>query len=220
MRGKTIVLALVFCSAATTASAQGFSLNLRGGMGLPVGAFAESPSGQSQPELLTGAKAGFGYGLDAALFLNRMVGLYAGFDQVAFDCDEQACGQNNNYTVSGVTAGLKLTPFRMVGMLPYLQGGVTFHELKGSYRSGSVQDLTSDRAPGFEVGAGVAIPLLNILAFSPQVRYVGQSPRAKIRGIEYQQEAERTVGYFTVDLGLDFNSLSGGGWRSMQQRTK
>jgi hypothetical protein len=223
MRSFWIGCAALLALAVMTADAggQGISLTLRGGAGLPLGQFAESPSGPGEADILQGARTGFGYGLDVALLLNRMVGLYAGLDRMAFECEEQACGRDNRYTFSGLTGGVMLTPFQARGLVPWIRGGVTFHELSGSYQAqGGIGDLTSDRAPGYEVGAGVAIPILGILAVTPQVRYLGQSPRARIEGIQYPggDEVDTNAGYLTFDLGFGFHTpMGGGGWR-MQRR--
>jgi hypothetical protein len=194
------VLAVAFAlSAAVPARAQ-LSISLRGGAGIPTGSFASEGSG----EAIQGAKAGFGYGLDAALGFTRFLALYAGFDHVAFDCRTGACGTDGEYTVSGVTAGVRLSPFRSGMVSPWLRGGVTFHELKGEYGEGaSHPGLATDRAPGYEIGAGVNIPLFGVAVLAPQVRYIGQNLKYHIPGVDAPvPDGSQGVNYFKADLGF------------------
>jgi hypothetical protein len=200
----TLVTGLMVCGA-RGADAQGLSLSLRGGGGLALGDFASAPA--SEGNALAGAKNGFGLGLDAALSFTRSIGLYAGFDRIAFACEDTACGRDGEYNLSGFTAGLQLTPVRVASLTPWVRGGVTFNQLRGTYGAAG-NKLSSDRAPGYEVGAGIHVPVLGVLALSPQVRYVGQSPRVRIPGVD-APEAATEIGYFTFDLGLSVQAPFG-----------
>ncbi len=212
------VLALLVC--AVGARAQGFSIGLRGGGGIPLGTFAQAAAagqtaGTSNQALLTGAKTGFGYGLDAGLSMG-FLGLYAGFDHVQFNCNDPQCGSQGQYTLGGVSGGLRIT-FLQHGMFrPWAKGGVTLADLKGSYGSGQNGNLTTDRAPGYEIAGGIDIPLLGVLAFSPQVRYVGQNAKGiKIPGVTVTQTSgsapQQTVSYLKFELGLALAPMLGGG---------
>ncbi len=198
---------------------QGFSIGLRGGGGIPLGTFAQaaaaSQSGTSgtNQALLSGAKTGFGYGLDAGLSMG-FIGLYAGFDHVQFNCNDPQCGSQGQYTLGGVSGGVRLT-FLQHGMIrPWAKGGVTLADLKGSYGSGQNGNLTTDRTPGYEIAGGIDIPLLGLLAFSPQVRYVGQNARGiKIPGVTVQTSGsapQQTVNYLKFELGLALAPMLGG----------
>jgi hypothetical protein len=201
-----VVLALV-TAAASSASAQ-LSISARGGGGIPVSAFAQGAEGSEEEISLGGASSGFGMGLDATLTLSSRLGLYAGFDKVQFGCGEASCGTDGGYTLSGISAGVQMSPIRSRFFRPWVRGGVTFGALDGTHGA-TGRKLSSDRAPGFEVGAGVNIPVLGILSLSPQVRYVGQNTRVRVPGIE-APTAEQNVGYMVVDLGLGFGSPFGG----------
>ena len=182
------------------ARAQWIALGVRGSGSVPTGSFAEDNSSASSTSVIDGAKNGFGYGLDIAAGIG-MFGLYGGFDHFNFDCDTYLCSSGGEYTLSGASAGLKLT--RSAGSLlhPFIKGGVTFNKLKGRFGSSS-NGLTSDRAPGYEVGVGVDVSLLGLLALAPQVRYVGQNFKAKVPGVSSPDPDGQGVNYFTFDLGL------------------
>jgi len=192
----------VFALLISTSSVQGqwVSLGVRGSGSVPTGSFAEEGSASSTTSVIEGAKSGFGYGLDLAAGIG-MLGVYGGFDHVNFDCETYLCSSGGEYSLSGASAGVKLT--RSAGSLlhPFIKGGVTFNKLKGRFGSSS-NGLTSDRAPGYEVGVGVDLSLLGLLALAPQVRYVGQNFKATVPGVTSPEPDGQGVNYFTFDLGL------------------
>lgn len=194
--GSCLVAAAVL---SVSAQAQWISLGVRGSGSMPTGSFAEE--GSSSAAVIEGAKTGFGYGLDVAAGMG-MFGVYGGFDHIAFDCETTSCGSDGEYGLTGVSVGLKLS--RSAGSLfhPFVKGGVTFNKLKGDYGSGSSGGLTSDRAPGYEVGVGADISLLGLLSLAPQVRYVGQNLKANIPGVTAPNPDGQGVNYLTFDLGL------------------
>jgi hypothetical protein len=185
----------------SSAQAQWVSLGVRGSGSVPTGAFAEESSSTSSTAVIEGAKNGFGYGLDIAAGIG-MFGVYGGFDHVNFDCETYLCSSGGEYTLSGASAGLKLTKSAGLLLHPFIKGGVTFNKLRGRFGSSSDSGLTSDRAPGYEVGVGVDLNLLGLLALAPQVRYVGQNFKAKVPGVTSPDPDGQGVNYFTFDLGL------------------
>lgn len=193
---------------ASQLDAQSFHLGLRGGAGIPTGSFADDPSGAASGDaLVAGAKTGFGYGLEAGVGLG-MFGIYAGFDKIDFECQTTTCTSDGKYKLMGGSAGIRLSPSGMSFIRPWVKGGVTFNELKGSYGSSSTSNgLTTDRAPGYEVGAGFDIPFLGLFALTPQVRYVGQNLKYKVPGVTSPTSDDKAgVNYFTVDLGLSLTN--------------
>ena len=203
------VLAISFIPAA--ASAQWISLGLRGSGGVPTGTFAED-EGTSSAGVVAGAKNGFGYGLEAGAGIGP-IGAYAGFDHIKFDCKLISCTDEGNYTLQGASIGLKLSSHGFSILRPFIKGGVTFNNLRGSYGSSS-SGLSSDRAPGYEVGAGVDFSLAGLIGLAPQVRYVGQNLKVKFPGISSPDPDGQGVNYFTFDVGLTFHtpySLFGAG---------
>jgi hypothetical protein len=84
--------------------------------------------------------------------------------------------------------------------------GVTFNDLEGGYGGQSSNTLTTDKAPGYEVGVGAEYSLLGIFSFTPQARYVGQNLKAKIPGVSAPSPTGAAVNYFTFDLGLSVHT--------------
>ncbi|MBW8770300.1 MAG: outer membrane beta-barrel protein [Gemmatimonadetes bacterium] len=201
-------LALSLVSLALPLSAQSISFGLRGTGSFPTGSFAQDPS--SSAAVLQGAKQGFGYGADAGISFG-LIGLYAGFDHIAFDCQTASCGSDGQYTLQGVTTGLKLTLPVASRFRPFLKGGVTFNDLKGSYGSSSTSNgLTTDRKPGYEVGVGGDYGLLGLVSITPQVRYIGQNLNAKVPGVTSTATTNNQgANYFTFDLGLSVHTPFG-----------
>lgn len=186
-----------------SSSAQWLSLGLRGTGSVPTGDFAESES-SSNEFLISGAKNGFGYGLEAGAGIGP-IGAYAGFDHIKFDCAVTTCFDEGKYTLHGVSFGLKLSSRAYSILHPFIKGGVTVNNLRGSYGSSS-GGLTADRAPGYEVGAGVELKLRGLMSLSPQLRYVGQNLKARVPGVTSPDPDGQGVNYLTFDIGLSFHS--------------
>jgi len=189
-------------------SAQSISIGLRGSGSFPTGSFAkQEPS--TNDELISGAKSGFGYGLDLGLGIGP-IGLYAGFDHVNFDCQTETCQADGKYTLQGVTAGVKLAMPMVSRFRPFVRGGVTFQDLKGGYGSSASNVLTADRTPGYEVGLGLDYSLLGIVSLTPQARYIGQKFKPKIPGVVTPETSNaQGANYFTFDLGLSVHTPYG-----------
>lgn len=197
----TITVCLfAFLLATPLAHAQWISLGARANGSVPTGSFAQEES-SSNATLIEDASNGFGYGLDLAAGIG-MFGLYAGFDHVSFDCGTSICASGGEYTLTGASAGIKLS--RSAGWLlhPFIKGGVTFNKLKGSFGTSSSSGLSSDRAPGYEVAVGADVSLLGLLSLAPQVRYVGQNLKVKVPGVASPDPDGQGVNYLTFDLGL------------------
>ena len=190
-------------------SAQSISLGLRGTGSFPTGSFAQDQS-STNAALIEGAKNGFGFGLDAGLALG-VIGVYAGFDRIKFDCETATCRTDGKYTLQGVTVGAKLMPPMMSAFRPFVKGGVTFFNLKGGYGGSSSNRLETDQAPGYEIGAGGDIAFLGLVSITPQVRFVGQNLKAKVPGVTTTTTAPtQGVNYFSFDLGLSVHTPFGG----------
>jgi len=199
-----VILGIV--AGATTAEAQLFYIGLRGGAGIPTGSFTDSAGGTAENRVLAGAKTGFGYGLDLGVNLGPL-GVYAGFDKIKFDCEEQVCPAETNYKLQGVSAGLRVSvPFFPL-VKPWAKAGVTFNELEADFTGGgSSPQFSTERTPGYEIGAGLDIPLARIFSLTPQVRYIGQKLDYRIPGVTTGNTTEKAANYYTFDLGLRFRS--------------
>ena len=203
------VAAALAVAVASTAQAQFLSVGLRGTGSFPTGSFSEQTT-STNTALIAGAKSGFGYGLDVGLGVG-VFGLYAGFDHIRFDCETTTCQSDGKYTLQGVTAGVKLSPQTSSLFRPFVKGGVTFNDLQGGYGGSSSNVLTTDKAPGYELGAGLDVSFLGVLSLTPQVRYVGQNLKMKVPGVNAPAATSQGVNYFTFDLGLSVHTPFSGG---------
>jgi hypothetical protein len=206
---KTIALAAGFVGLASVLPAQAISIGLRGSGTFPTGSFSQTEaSSTSSDAVIAGAKSGFGYGLDAAVGVGP-IGVYASFDHIKFDCQTATCQTDGKYTLQGVTAGVKLFLPHVSIARPYVKGGVTFNDLQGGYGGQSSNALTTDHAPGYEVGGGLDVSFLGVFSFCPQVRYVGQNLKAKIPGVIAPAATGQAVNYFTFDAGMSVHTPFG-----------
>jgi hypothetical protein len=209
IRRTTVVIASL-SMVGTALDAQSISLGLRGTGSIPTGAFAGTQaSGSANDAVIQGAKSGFGYGLDAGVSLG-MIGVYAGFDHVQFDCETATCRTDGKYTLQGATVGVRLSATGASMIRPFVRGGITFNDLKGAYGGSSSSSLTTDYTPGYEIGAGIDISLGGIFSFTPQARYIGQNLKAKIPGVNTTNAmATQGVNYMSFDLGLSLHTPFG-----------
>ncbi|MEO5904087.1 MAG: outer membrane beta-barrel protein [Gemmatimonadaceae bacterium] len=179
----------------TPLHAQLLYVGVRGGAGVPSGTFADPAQPAANDGVLRGAKIGFGYGVDAGVGLGPL-GVYAGYDRIDFDCD--ACASNAKYKLSGVSAGVRLGVPLFPIVKPWVKAGLTFNEINTTATGSGVTKIATDRGPGYEVGAGIDIPILGLFAISPQARYVGQ--KLDLKGL--YSGAKTNVSYYTFDIGL------------------
>ncbi len=204
---STIALAAAaaaFVFATPNIQAQSFSIGLRGTGTVPTGSFADAQS-SSDAALIEGAKNGFGYGLDVGIGLG-MFGVYGGFDHINFDCATATCRTDGKYTLQGVTAGVKLSPVSVSMFRPFVKGGVTFNDLQGGYGGSSSNRLTTDKTPGYELGAGADFSFMGLFSLVPQVRYIGQKLKTKVPGVTSPSAVGQSVNYLAFDLGLSVHS--------------
>jgi opacity protein-like surface antigen len=198
---RTVCLALPIALLASPLSAQSITFGLRGTGSFPTGDFAEDPTATNST-VVRGAKQGFGYGAELGVSMGP-IGAYASFDHIAFDCEASACSTDGEYTLQGVTVGAKLMAPTVARFRPFIKAGVTFNDLKGGYGGTSSSGLSTDRAPGYEVGLGADLSVLGLVSIQPQVRYVGQNLKANIPGVTQTATIpESGINYFTFDLGL------------------
>ncbi len=193
IRAAAVAIAMFVLSAPLRAQLLYFGV--RGGAGVPTGTFAEAPQPSATDGVLRGAKPGIGYGLDAGFGLGPL-GIYAGYDRIDFGCD--ACASNAKYKLSGVSAGVRLGVPLFPIIKPWVKAGVTFNEINTTATGTGVTRIATDRTPGFEVGAGIDIPVLGLFAITPQARYVGQ--KLDLKGV--YSGTKTNVSYYTFDVGF------------------
>ena len=175
--------------------AQLLYVGVRGGAAVPNGTFADPVQPGSTDGVVRGAKTGTGYGVDAGVGLGPL-GFYAGYDRYDFGCD--ACASNDKYKLSGVSAGVRLGVPLFPIIKPWVKAGVTFNEINSTATGTGATKIATDRTPGFEVGAGIDIPILGLFAITPQARYVGQ--KLDLKGL--YSGTRTNVSYYTFDIGF------------------
>jgi hypothetical protein len=95
---------------------------------------------------------------------------------------------------------------------PFVKAGVTFNDLQRGYGSSngtSTNTLTTDKTPGYELGAGADLSFMGLFSLVPQVRYVGQKLKAKIPGVSSPNAEGQSVNYLSFDLGLSVHTPFG-----------
>lgn len=195
-----LILAGAALGAASPAAAQSalpLSFEGRGEFAFPTGDFADGDAVDN----------GAGFGVSAMFRVLPMVGVYAGYERHTFSGDEEG-GEFGNVDAelidSGFSAGAQLMlPLALAGASPWVKGGVLFHtaEFSGSVEGvpGGV-DFKSDRSTGFEVGAGVEIPLGMVLSFTPGVVYRSYKPTFE----DFGGDTEDAISHLSVGMGLRF----------------
>jgi hypothetical protein len=107
--------------------------------------------------------------LGAEYAATRTLSVYAGVSRAAFGCEEGFCTDRDvSFSSTGADAGLRLH----LPHLPWLRAGVLYHTLSTTTRAGpDPGESSSGQGFGYEVGAGVTIPLLRRVRLLPGLGY-------------------------------------------------
>jgi hypothetical protein len=174
-----VVLGLALAAPAAVQAQSPFSVEVHAGVVVPTGDFADI------------ATTGFGFGAHAAYQVMPMLDLYAGYSWQRFGVEDEFNG-DLDLDDSGFAVGARVNLMGMPGFDPWIRGGVILHEIKISEGGFS---LTSDRAVGFEVAAGLAFPIAPRVSITPAVTFRTYSP-------EFEGESlDESVSYFGVQVG-------------------
>lgn len=180
-----ILVCSVLLGAASSAAAQLFpiALEARGGATLPIGDFASETEQAVDPSV--------GFEVNAALSVFPGVAFYGAYGQ-----DRFVCGEECELTGEGFAAGMRLSVPGLIPipLRPWARAGAIIHAM--TLDSGGAP-LTSDRAVGWEFGAGVTLKLLPTFTLTPGLRIRSYSP-----DLELLQDTDAT--YLTADVGLRF----------------
>lgn len=190
---------------ASPAEAQLFYVGVRAGAALPTGSFAEEGQGTSSNALLRGATPGLGYGLDAGIGAG-LFGFYAGYDHIQFNCASASCATSGKYELEGYSGGVRVGVPLLPLIKPWAKAGITLNEMTGRL-GGSGAQVRTKRRPGYEIGAGVDIPVvMGFFNLTPQVRHVRQSLEPYIPSSSAATGGRKPANYYTFDIGLRFRS--------------
>ena len=205
MKSRTHIAALVCLTAALSrsADAQALYAGIRGSAGIPTGEFSQEATGTGNAALLRGASAGLGYGFDAGLGAT-LVGFYASYDRIQFDCRSGSCSSSGKYEAAGISAGARVSIPLLPLLKPWAKAGITYMQMKGSV---SGVPVTTEKRPGYEVGAGVDIPILmGFFSLSPQIKLVHQKLEPVIATSSATTGGKRPADFYVFSLGLNVRS--------------
>ncbi len=201
MRNTTLGLVTMLAIAAAPAAlaAQmpgGFSVDVRGGVGVPTGDLGDDEE--------FGAETGFGFGATAQFEVLPAVAIYGGWSRFAFPIESELLPDVDADLVdSGFNGGVKLMlpSFMLGGLSPWIQGGAVYHnfELDGESEFGGVDGDGEivENTLGYEVGGGLSFPLGQVISVTPGVRYISYSS-------DPDEVGEVNVSYVAADIGLMF----------------
>lgn len=184
-------------------SAQAIYAGVRGGAGIPTGTFAEETTATGNAALLHGAAPGLGYGFEAGLG-STLLGLYASYDHIEFDCQSSSCDRSGKYDLTGMSGGVRVSVPLLPLLKPFAKAGVTYMQMKGSV-SGS--EVTTKKRPGYELGAGLEIPIvMGFFSLSPQIRRVSQKLEPVIASSSATTGGKRSADFYVFSIGLNIRS--------------
>jgi opacity protein-like surface antigen len=182
------IVAITLAATAASARAQVLgvpvALDARVEVAFPLGDFGDI------------ADTGIGGTLSVALPLVPAFGIYGSYTQIRFGGGWTGDGVSDA-TTDGFTVGLTTTLPGTLDVDPWIGAGLLLHrlEVRGT-RQGVSNDL------GFEVGAGVAVPLADRLRLTPAVHY--RHFGASIPALAGLTARSLTVQYLSLGVGLNY----------------
>jgi opacity protein-like surface antigen len=160
-------------------------------------------TGAVSTKKLSGAEldTGFGLGATVAYLIQPHLAAYGGWDWLRFHADQSFAGTDRDFEETGYTVGLRFEhPFSYESEVLYrIEAGSTYKHVEVEDDSG---DLIADSGHGlgFEVGAGLAMPLSDTWRLSPTVRYRLLRPEFEIAGATSHGD----LSYLGLDVGLSY----------------
>lgn len=218
MMGRMMVAAAALLLAAVPAGAQvsRFGLEVRGRAAFPTGDFGEEEADGAR------VKTGWGAGVAGIFQATPMFGIYAGYSHTRFDTDlgalqeelERAGIDDAEVQISdaGFDAGVRAT-FPALAGAAFVRGGLVYHragvelsdELEDALRGFlDPDDLDSDWSPGWQLGAGLLVPLGPRLSASFGASYTAYEPRYEEDRGSTEITAEDDLTYASIEVGLEF----------------
>jgi hypothetical protein len=164
-----VVLALALCAWASptrslAAQDAPLVLEVHGGAAVPLGSFANgSDAGE-------GVSAGSSLSLDLLLPGTGWRGLYAGFSQHRFGCEDAGCAGDGRIVATGFDVGVRLALLRGQSFVPWIRIGAITTRVETD-DLGDPNLGVSKLGFGGEVGFGVLIGSRGTLGLNPGVRY-------------------------------------------------
>lgn len=155
----TLMLSLTLC--ASNLAAQRLTLDLRGAVAAPTSELGGA-------DLSIGA----GFGGTLAWQVQPHLHLYGGWDWMRFTADNSFAGAEPDFEETGYTLGLRFEhPLRQSSSILYrLEAGGTYKHIEVEDANGDIIEDTG-HGLGFELGAGLLVPLGKTWKLAPALRY-------------------------------------------------
>ncbi len=129
------------------------------------------------------------------LLRSGLISYVAGFSEHRFGCAQVLCGEAVDFVSTAWDLGVRVN-FRSEGIVPWVSLGASAALFDARVDTGNaVIREGSDRGWGYEVGAGVLVPVGGPFAFNPGVRY-GRSDA------EFAPRGTLETRYVIADVGL------------------
>ena len=189
-RAVLVVLVLGILLTPTQSDAQISPLQweLRGGAWIPNGDLAGAQGFEGAPS----AAASFGVHF---VLRSGLISYVVGFSEHRFGCAQARCGEDVDFVSTAWDLGVRVN-FRDAGIVPWMSLGASAALFDARVDTGGVVvGEGSDRGWGYELGAGVLVPVGGPFALNPGVRY-GRSDAA------FESRGTLETRYIIVDVGL------------------
>lgn len=219
MTGKAIMTAaaLLLSAAPSAAQVSPFSVEVRGRAAFPTGDFGE------EDETGRGVKTGWGGSLTGYYQATPQLAVYAGYSLTRFPTDlgdvEEAelefLGIDDasiDIDDKGFDAGLRVT-LPAGAATAFVRGGLVYHR-SDLQLSEELEDaisvildpdeLDSDWSLGYQIGAGLLLPLGPRLSASLGASYTAYDPEFEFDRGGTDSTSEGDLTYASIELGLEF----------------
>jgi len=195
MRSRLVPLLLAALAVPAAAAAQAplrgsaLAVELRGELAVPTSAF------EDRYDLGTG----FGFGIAAKYPVAPILALYAGWDRFEFDGTPGDAGVE--VVDRGFRVGAQLgLPEPIGGLDPFVTAGVTYNRATLEVRDeAGTTEVEDGRSPGYEVGAGVMVPVARGVWLVPEGRYRLRSADLPIASLG---DGDVRIRYLAFNLGV------------------
>jgi hypothetical protein len=196
---RSPLLALLLITVPIAAGAQlplTATLEARGGIGMPTGGFGSGAGGP-------GARPGPALGIGVLVEPVAVLGLYGGFQRIAFGCSSCAeLALDDALSLVGLEAGAQLSPpIRIAGVTPWLRAGI-LHQTLGF--AGFGERMTSRRGLDLSVGSGVTFAVTPSIVLTPGVRF---STVPAEFGFSMLPDRSLNATHLSIDVGLGLRFL-------------
>ncbi len=129
------------------------------------------------------------------MLTSGLISYVAGFSEHRFGCADAQCGEAVDFVSTAWDLGLRVN-LRRTGIAPWVSLGATAATFAAHVETGGVMTTeNSDRGWGYEVGAGVRVPVGGPFAINPGVRY-GRSE------VDFASRGTLETRYIIADLAL------------------